>query len=71
MGIIIFGGGLSMLSSWNPDLAGDFLLDLLEDEDQEDAGIHTVNKKKYYILWKKKDIVQMPYAAPCQVWLTA
>jgi hypothetical protein len=38
----------------DPDPAGDFLLDLLEDEDQEDASIHIVNDKKYNILWRRR-----------------
>jgi hypothetical protein len=55
----------------DPDPADDFLLDLPEDEDQEDAGIDIVHNKKYYTLWKKKDIVQEAYAVPHQVRLTA
>jgi len=44
-GLIIFTGG------YGPDPAGDFLP---EEPEDDDMGIHFVNIKKYYTLWKNR-----------------
>jgi hypothetical protein len=53
------------------DIGNDFAPEESDDDNQGDAGIQPHRKRKYFMLWQKKDIVQEAYAAPWCIRVTA